>query len=117
MSVALPDAPVLLSGQVINTAVNTDRRSGEIQGYTLTVMTPVLGGAPGFAQVKIRPDDHAVFSPDPLDQVNIFVTQSGYDFTDDAGRRIVGVSTRFQRIATEDDLDRVASALRATAGK
>lgn len=106
---ALKDAPVLLTGQVIDTAIIKNRETDAFEGRKVTVM--VAGdGDPGFAVVKLAGDDGLHNNPNHFEQVAWWVRNAPYDISD-GGRRNSGMSTRFLRSANEGDLDKLVSAI------
>lgn len=108
----LKDAPVLVIGQVIDTTVTTERGTGVVTGRKVTVM--VAGdGDPGFAVVKLSVEDSQVYNPAHFETVTWWVRSAPYDIKDGPS----GMSTRFLRECNGSDLDRLASNLKAAAGK
>jgi hypothetical protein len=107
---ALKDAPVLLTGQVIDTAVIKNRDTEAFEGRKVTIMVADGASDPGFAVVKIVGDDAINLNPNHFETVAWFVRNAPYDITD-GGRRNSGMSTRFLRVANEGDLDKLVSAV------
>lgn len=105
----LKDAPVLVTGQVIDTAIIKNRETDAFEARKVTIM--VAGeGDPGFAVVKLVGDDGLANNPNHFEVVAWWVRNAPYDITD-GGRRNAGMSTRFLRAANEGDLDKLVSAI------
>lgn len=109
----LKDAPVIVSGQVIDNATLTDRQSGDYVGRKVTLMVVDPHGDPGFAVVKFSDEEGRVHNPNHFDQVNWVVRSAPYDIKDGPS----GMSTRFIREVNAGDVDRLLSAVSAPATK
>lgn len=103
------DAPVILAGQVISNTIKTDRASGEFKGRKVTVMVPGVD-EPGFAIVNFSAEEAAVYNPADYDRVAWYVRSAPYSVEGNNG-----MSTRFIRAVSEDDLDKLHSGLPAVA--
>ena len=107
----LKDAPVLLAGTVIDSAVLTKRGTGEFDGRKITVM--VAGDTePGFAVVKFNAEESQAFGPEPLSMSDVtwWVRSAPY-----AVEANTGMSTRFIREVTVADLEKIHTRLSAKA--
>jgi hypothetical protein len=110
----MKDAPTMLVGQIIDI---TNRHQNGMDkpstGVRVSVMAPDDNG-PGFAQVNISLDDAKLLTLEHFRAVAWIVRSAPYDITDrDTGARNAGMSVKFLRPVTEDDLDRIASQLNA----
>ena len=105
----LKDAPVLVSGTVIDTNPFANRDSGEFDHRKVTVM--VAGDTePGFVVVKIVGDDGIRINPNTMDTVAWIVRSAPYSVDGNSG-----MSTRFLREVTPADLDKIAAAIKVPA--
>lgn len=105
----MKDAPVLLSGRVITTAIVPHRETKAYDGRKVTVM--VEGDAePGFAVVKLSADEGSVYNPQPGELITWYVRSAPYAVGDNTG-----MSTRFIREVIKNDLDQLLGQLKASA--
>lgn len=106
----LKDAPVLLSGTVIDTSIVHKRNEpGVFEARKVTIMV-ADGSEPGFAVVKIAGEDGLRLNPNIMEPVVWIVRSAPYSVDNNNG-----MSTRFIREVNPNDLDRIAALLKAPA--
>lgn len=103
MAQSLPDAPQIVTGLVIANEEIIRRDTGEYDGQRIVIMSQSDGGA-GFLRVKIDKDDARVFSPKQgTESVAIWARSAAYDVGGNSG-----MSSKFVRTVTPEDLDALA---------
>lgn len=112
MAQSLPDAPQIVSGLVIANEELSDRNTGEYQGQRIVIMSQVDGSA-SFLRVKVDKDDARVFNPTAgVEHVAVWARSAAYDVGGNSG-----MSSKFVRRVTPEDLDAIGSVVAATPSK
>lgn len=102
MAQTLPDAPQIVTGQVIANEELAVRATGEYDGQRIVIMSQIDGQAT-FLRTKIGKDDARVFNPETGETVAIWARSAAYAVGDNSG-----MSTKFIRRVTPEDLDNLA---------
>jgi len=108
MAQQMKDAAVILSGLVIANDQRTVYETGEVTGRKVTVLATVDGES-GIYNVNVSKDDMRMFNPTPgVDNVTIYVRSAAYQVEGNSG-----MSTRYLREVTDDDLEQIAQRIAA----
>lgn len=104
MAQQVKDAPVIVSGLVIDNEVRSERDTGKVKDRKVLVLAQLDGGT-GQYNVVVPYDEMRYFDPTPMvDHVTIWVRSGAYAVDGNSG-----MSTKFIREVTAADLDAMAA--------